>query len=189
MTDIYLARHGQSVANAEGWISSWEAVELTARGQQQARELGKRLADEKQELAGILASDLLRAVQTAKLANEALGLEIVTDDGLRERHYGEWIGLDYATLQERLGDLYGAARGDDDPVAPGGESHRTHRTRAVAALQRAVRRWDGRPFLVVSHRGTMRVLLQRAMDTAYERTPVPPDPPETVRMRWPDKRV
>lgn len=183
---LYLARHGQSVANAERWISSWEPIGLTEEGTRQARELGERLKRAELPLAGILASDLARAMQTAELVNRALALEIAADEGLRERHYGDWTGLGYEEIEARLGDQWGAWRNDDEAVAPGGESRRAHRERAAAAVRRGLERWGGDPFLVISHRGTMRVLVQHAQGGLYDDTPIPPNPPEFTRVAWPD---
>jgi|GEM_PF-2878039 len=43
MTRLYFARHAQSQANVEQWISGWTDVQLTDFGREQAKELGNKL--------------------------------------------------------------------------------------------------------------------------------------------------
>lgn len=146
-----LARHGQSVANAGQWLSGHTDVDLTARGEDEARQLGERLRPHR--IARVVSSDLTRAVRTARLALHDRPHALRVDPALRERDLGAWTGWTIRELQES-----GARRELDrlDGQPPGGESLRQVARRAMAALDR----WDrGEPVLVVSHGGLMRALL------------------------------
>ncbi|HEX4224067.1 MAG TPA: histidine phosphatase family protein, partial [Pseudonocardiaceae bacterium] len=102
MTELFLVRHGQSTWNAEGRCQgqSSDAGGLSAQGRAQAlataEELAKKLATEREPRAeAILASDLLRARQTAQIIAEVLDLPVQLDAGLREQSLGQLEGQLY----------------------------------------------------------------------------------------------
>ena len=68
MSQWIFVRHGQSVANAEGWLSGWEDVPLTSQGIEEARLAQKELEGE--IFNRVLCSDLQRARHTAALILE-----------------------------------------------------------------------------------------------------------------------
>lgn len=201
-THLILARHAQTTANVEKWISGWRMdVELTHEGVNQAHELGRRLhssffsedaeIDTARQPVAILSSDLTRAKQTTELANCALGLPVEFHHGLRERNYGDWTGRHY----EDLGNDPAAWKlATDDPnrplwrledwAPPNGETLVEFRGRAVAAIEHGIQLWGGQPFIVVAHRGTIRALLQHLMHVSYEDTPSPLNPPEFMEVEW-----
>lgn len=199
MPPVLLARHAQTTANVERWISGWRTdVDLTTVGIERARELGRRLAHAVGTGAAvapvaILTSDLTRASHTANLINEALALPVHEHPGLRERNYGEWTGRPYADLgndpkawQDIQGDPNRPLWTHEQWAPPGGESLIELRRRAVAALHDGIVRWDAHPFLVVCHRGTLRALLMHLHQLAYTDTPSPPDPPDWLAVEWPE---
>jgi broad specificity phosphatase PhoE len=63
--NIYLIRHGESVANAGGWVAGQLDPALTQKGRIQARDSGRLLADKNIDL--IVTSDLSRAKDTAEI--------------------------------------------------------------------------------------------------------------------------
>ena len=63
---LYLARHGESEGNVRRLFYGITDLALTARGREQARELGSKLAGI--PLARCLSSPLSRAAETARLA-------------------------------------------------------------------------------------------------------------------------
>jgi phosphohistidine phosphatase len=76
---IWLLRHGE--AEPHGARPDAER-RLTARGERQARAAGEALARLGMELAVALSSPRVRALQTAQLACEALGVEPVVHEPL-----------------------------------------------------------------------------------------------------------
>jgi len=80
---LYFVRHGESEANIlhvisnRGWVHP-----LTEKGRQQARDLANRLKDA--GIARIYTSPLCRAVQTAEILSQILGVEFEITDALRE---------------------------------------------------------------------------------------------------------
>ena len=90
MTDVLIARHGQSEWNALGRWQGQADPPLSTLGRLQAAHAATRLSD----IDVIVASDLERASDTARIIADALGVdEVVIDADFRERHAGEWQGL------------------------------------------------------------------------------------------------
>ena len=79
---IYFTRHGLTEYNKERRIQGLLDSPLTLEGKEKAKELGARLKDEGIEI--IYSSDQKRAMDRAKIINEALKLDIIPDRRLRE---------------------------------------------------------------------------------------------------------
>lgn len=90
MTTLYLVRHGETEDNVAQIMQGQTQGRLTARGVEQARGLADALADKR--LDAIVASDLKRAVDTAKVVADIRGMELETTPLLRERDWGGFTG-------------------------------------------------------------------------------------------------
>jgi 2,3-bisphosphoglycerate-dependent phosphoglycerate mutase len=96
--DLVLLRHGESTWNAEGLFTGWVDVDLTDRGEEEARQAGRLLAAEQGrglDLAVLHTSVLTRAVRTANLVLDELGrswIPVRRHWRLNERHYGALQG-------------------------------------------------------------------------------------------------
>ena len=156
-TRFVLLRHGQTQWNVESRIQGHVDSGLTAEGRAQARALAERMAPESFDL--LLASDLGRAMDTARAIAERTGHAIVADPRLRERHFGECQGLTYGELDYRYPDLFSSVREvDPDFVVPGGESRRQFHDRVKGAFESLAREHEGRRIVVVSHGGVLAML-------------------------------
>lgn len=151
MRRLGLVRHGESTANAGGWLAGWVDAPLTPRGEAQARALQARLAAWAPER--IVTSTLSRAWRTAELAWPHEAPSIERYEALRERNIGDWERVPRAELKAdgRLRQLVAF-----DGHAPGGESQRDLGRRLLGWL---ADHDDGRDTLLVVHGGVMRVLL------------------------------
>jgi broad specificity phosphatase PhoE len=88
-------------------------------------------------LRGVYCSDLKRAIQSAEIISEALGLEPVVVPGLRERGFGEWEGMTFDEIVERWPDAFKSWA--ENPLRhspPGGESTIGVRDRVMSALNK-----------------------------------------------------
>ena len=147
---LILLRHGQTALNAARTLQPADTP-LSALGQAQARAVAQRLAG--MGLAGILASDLPRALHTAQAVAQATGLPVETTPLLHERNFGDYRGRPYADFDFDVLHMPGAP--------PGGESVAQLHERALQALALALQRRQALagPLLVVSHGGLLRALL------------------------------
>lgn len=174
MTEFWFVRHGQSVANAEGWYSGWVDTPLTPAGEAEAEAAravllaglaGGGLAEGR--LDRCLVSDLQRARRTAAIlldCPELRGTPVHVLPELRERCMGSLAGVTRA--QAAADGRWAALLAPWEAVPPGGESHRGCLARVVAGL----RAWSPVPggpggrqqrALVVGHGGWMRDLFAR----------------------------
>lgn len=107
MPDLILVRHGQSQWNLENRFTGWWDVDLTAKGEEEARAAG-RLLLEKNVLPTIAFTSVqLRAIRTLHLALEECGRAWIPefkDWHLNERHYGGLTGLDKAETAAKHGE-------------------------------------------------------------------------------------
>jgi 2,3-bisphosphoglycerate-dependent phosphoglycerate mutase len=104
---LVILRHGQSTWNAENRFTGWIDVDLSERGEDEAREAGRLLAAEPGlEIETVHTSVLTRAVRTANLALDELErsyLPVQRSWRLNERHYGVLQGLN----KREVADLHG----------------------------------------------------------------------------------
>ena len=156
-TRFVVLRHGETFWNLESRIQGHADSELTAAGVAQARALGERMRGEAFDL--LVASDLGRALATARHIGRVTGHEVVPDPRLRERHFGECQGLTYGELDHQYPDLFSSVREvDPDFQVPGGESRRQFHDRVKAAFDALAREHEGRRLAVVSHGGVLAML-------------------------------
>ena len=107
MATLVLLRHGESEWNSKNLFTGWVDVDLTAKGEEQARAGGVMLAE-----AGLLptvvhTSVMTRATRTANLSLDACGrgwIPVRRHWRLNERHYGDLQGKDKAQVREQYGD-------------------------------------------------------------------------------------
>jgi broad specificity phosphatase PhoE len=165
MKQVYIIRHGQTDWNAEGRWQGHEDVPLSDEGYKQAQALAKHLADV--DFAAVYTSDLQRARETGRALAEATGAPLVVDPRLRELHLGALQGLTHAEIRERYPNDDEQMKANYlDHVVTGGESRRVMQARAYAAWQDMLEQTDSRPVALVSHGGTIRLLLLRVLDPA-----------------------
>ncbi len=96
MPTLVLLRHGQSQWNLEDRFTGWVDVDLSPRGEAEARRGGELIAAAGLALDRAFASVLTRAIRTADLALAAAGqlwIPMDKDWRLNERHYGGLTGL------------------------------------------------------------------------------------------------
>ena len=90
MTTLYLVRHGETVDNANQIMQGQTQGELNENGVQQARAFSEQWKNK--EIDIILASDLKRSIDTARIIAEPHQLELLTTPLLRERDWGSFTG-------------------------------------------------------------------------------------------------
>jgi broad specificity phosphatase PhoE len=98
---FYLLRHGQTDWNLEGRYQGHSDVPLNATGLAQAHAAAERLATV--AIDRIVTSPLIRALKTAAIVAEKLGLPLHPDIGLIERNFGSFDGLVIGEVKQRHG--------------------------------------------------------------------------------------
>ncbi|MFP5332830.1 MAG: phosphoglyceromutase [Acidimicrobiia bacterium] len=107
MSTLVLLRHGESVWNLENLFTGWTDVDLTLNGEEEARGAGRLMAEEEIRPDIVHTSLLLRAIRSANLALEEMGmawLPVKRHWRLNERHYGALQGLNKAETAAKHGE-------------------------------------------------------------------------------------
>ena len=145
MLNVLLTRHAQSEWNEVGRWQGQADPPLSDLGRAQAQGAISQCGG----FDAVVSSDLDRAVTTAQIIAEALGVgPVLLDPDFRERHAGAYQGLTRAEIDEQFpGNL------DADIWPPGWESAESVLARAMAGLGRIVERSAHGEVLVVSHGG------------------------------------
>ena len=89
---FYFARHGQTVWNVENKICGATDIELTEKGVEQAKELGRKIKEDGVKIDEIICSPLMRAEATAKCISEAAGIPMRVEMRLKEQNFGKYEG-------------------------------------------------------------------------------------------------
>jgi probable phosphoglycerate mutase len=164
MTRIALLRHAETQWNVARRIQGRGDSPLTGEGERAARVWSHAL--ESHGFRALYASPLPRAMRTARVLGERLGLEPVPEPGLIEQDFGPWEGENVEALR---------ARGVLGPVealgwafaAPGCEDRAAVLGRAWDTLLRLAARHEGRGVLAVTHEGVIRAVLYALMGRDY----------------------
>ncbi len=149
---LYLVRHGEADSNAAGILSSYPEVpgrtvrHLTARGMAEVQETADSLREEGIDV--IISSPLTRAVETATIIGEAVGVPVWQDIRLRETDFGQFNTLPmdkffqvYSSPEKRI-----HTDGSD-----GVESFEDMRARVTNLLNEVAREFPGKKVVLVSH--------------------------------------
>jgi len=107
MTKLVLLRHGESQWNLENRFTGWTDVDLTEKGEAEARESGKLLEEEGFQFDVVHTSLLMRANRTMEICLEEMGendILIKYNWRLNERHYGALQGLNKAETAKKYSD-------------------------------------------------------------------------------------
>jgi broad specificity phosphatase PhoE len=155
---IWLIRHAESTWNAAGRWQGQADPPLSARGREQAARLAEGLRGE--GIERLVASDLARAAETARIVGAALGLEPWPEPRLRELDAGAWSGLTRAEIEARDGAALARFDGGD-PVAPAGgaECREDVARRARAALSHWLAAAADERLAILSHEGVLGSLI------------------------------
>jgi probable phosphoglycerate mutase len=178
---LYLARHGETAWNQAGRWQGQSDIALNETGRAQAAALAERLLA--RGIAGVHASDLTRARETAEIIARRLGLPGVSFDvDLRERGFGVFEGLTRDECAARHPDAWTRYLGDRTLTPPGAELQAALVARMRAGVERAAATLVGADDagLIVSHGGAIRALLAAATGAS----PPPLNNGATVRVVW-----
>jgi 2,3-bisphosphoglycerate-dependent phosphoglycerate mutase len=107
MIKLVLLRHGESTWNLENRFTGWTDVDLTARGEKEAKEAGRLLRDGGYTFDVAHVSLLKRAIRTLWITLDTMDLmwiPVHKNWRLNERHYGALQGLNKAETAAKYGD-------------------------------------------------------------------------------------
>ena len=160
---LHLVRHGETPGNAERRYQKPE-VPLSDLGRSQAAAVAETLVESAAGATVILASDYARTMETAGIIAGRLGLPIVEEPLLRERNYGVARGRLYADFDEETRASWRSPR----VRIEGGESWADVFVRVEALLARLRSSPPAEEMVLVTHGGTMSVMLRHLAGGAVD---------------------
>lgn len=158
MTRILLIRHGDTAASQGDRFTGASDIPLSADGRVHASQLATRLA--RYPIDAVYASNMQRALDTARFIAQVHAMEVTPVPGLREVAHGKWDGLTHDEVVKLYPQQVEAYNRDPYHFAPeGDESGEAVLARATPALQQLVRAHPNQNIVVVAHKTTNRLLI------------------------------
>ena len=159
-TIIYSARHGETEFNVQFCLCGRLDIPLTEKGVQQAHTLAEPLVGKGIEI--IYCSDLSRAVVTAEIVGEKLGLTPVPDARLRETDFGAMEcrkrnDPEYLRRSKAFAERF-----------PEGESILQSAHRVYGFLDEIIEKHRGQTLLLISHGWTNKMIASYFRDMTNE---------------------
>lgn len=164
MTRLFLIRHGESVAQVEGFLSGHDTCRgLSDLGRRQAESLGDRLARSGEIQADVVLTSILpRAIETAQIISPAIGGgDPIQDCDLCEIHPGDGEGLTWDEWREKY---YREDYDPSEPGAPNGESWLAFNERVARTLKRYVEEHAEKVIVAAVHGGVIEASISAFMD-------------------------
>jgi probable phosphoglycerate mutase len=153
VTRLFLIRHGESVAQVEGFFSGHDTCKgLSELGRRQVEALHDRLKRTGEIHADVLLTSILpRAIETASIIAPAIGCDdIVQDCDLCEIHAGEAEGLTW----DQVGERYPRERFEfDSTPIPRAETWQQFNERVARTLKRYAEAHVDRTIVAAVHGG------------------------------------
>ncbi|MBO6677503.1 2,3-bisphosphoglycerate-dependent phosphoglycerate mutase [Parvibaculum sp.] len=164
---LVLVRHGQSEWNEKNLFTGWRDPGLTEQGKAEAKEAGETMKQAGLAFDVAYTSNLSRAQETNRIMLAELGqsdIEIVKDEALNERDYGDLSGLNKDDARKKWGEeqVHIWRRSYDVPP-PGGESLKMTAERVLPYFEREIlpRVLKGERVLVAAHGNSLRALVMQ----------------------------
>lgn len=157
-TELILIRHGETETNVKGKIHrSFGEETLTDIGIKQINQTS--IAIKKYSPDIIYCSREKRAVQSATIIAEKLGIPLVNVEGLEERNWGDYAGLSFPEIKEKAGidNMSFEERYNFHP--PNGESWKETEERLLKVLIHTLETNEGKNVVLVTHGGSIRILM------------------------------
>ena len=164
-TNLVLVRHGQSEWNKKNLFTGWKDPNLTDLGIEEAKQAGNLLKERGLAFDIMFTSDLFRAQETGRIILDQMNLshiEVVKDQSLNERNYGDLAGLNKDEAKVKWGDeqVHIWRRSFDIPP-PGGESLKNTAERVLPYFNSEIlpKIRESQNILVAAHGNSLRALV------------------------------
>lgn len=147
---LYLIRHGQTAWNREGKVQGSSDISLDETGIMQAQQLAEGMTQK--PVSRIYCSRLKRAMETAQVIGDRLGVQVVPVEGIQEVGFGAWEGQTWEAIREAYPETYAGWKQNPSKTVPeGGESLTSVYNRCSAAVDEILSQEPGDDTAIVAH--------------------------------------
>ncbi len=162
MNRIILLRHGENPANLTKEFS-YKKIDypLTEKGVLQAQQTAEALRGRK--VRAIYTSPLKRALQTAQIVGDAVGLTPIVEEAFRELNVGrlEEVPPSDETWDQYRRVIHAWVEGRSEVSFPDGENNRQLWARYESGLRKVILAYPDQTLLIVGHGGIFTATLPR----------------------------
>lgn len=169
---LILVRHGESQWNLENRFTGWVDIDLSPRGEEEAKKAGDLLKN--YHIDCVFTSALKRAQRTTDIILERMNITdipIEKDQALNERHYGDLQGLNKQETGEKFGmDQLKIWRRSYDVAPPNGESLKDTQNRVLPYYYEKIqpKLKEGKNVLISAHGNSLRALVMHLENLSKE---------------------
>ena len=162
---LVLVRHGQSEWNAKNLFTGWKNPGLTSAGEKEAIDAGNLIKERDIKFSIMFTSALKRAQITGQMILDVIdqtNIEVIKDQALNERDYGELAGLNKDDARKQWGkEQVHIWRRSYDIPPPGGESLKDTAERVLPYFNSLIlpKLLQGENILVAAHGNSLRALV------------------------------
>jgi broad specificity phosphatase PhoE len=168
-TRLFLIRHGDTVdEDAKKVYKGSIDIPLSNKGIARMERVASFLSGYTIDV--LYSSTLSRAIESARIIGNPHKLDVNKESGFNELGFGKWEGLSFNEINEEYPELF--PLWSKNPVSytpPDGEHLLDARERMMSALYRIIARQKGRNVAIVSHSGTLKIIISTlfALDLSH----------------------
>ena len=170
--NIVIIRHGQSTYNLENKFTGWKDVDLTDKGKNEAIKAGEVLKKQNFFFNYAYTSNLKRAQDTLSIILDKLNsnLEVIKNQALNERDYGDLIGQNKEDAARKFGeDQVQIWRRSYDIPPPGGESLKMTCDRTLPYFDKIFNSvLNNNNIIIAAHGNSIRAIVKKIFNYSSE---------------------
>lgn len=166
---VIFMRHGQAENNvSRTLVGRHIESHLTSQGRQQVADAAKQLKSI--PIDKVYVSPVIRAMETAQIVCETLGMDYEVDERLYEIELGKLVGMNYEEVTTKYGDLFLRFYAEHDPVLDsfGVEPFAAVKQRVKSLLDDALKKHEDSNVLMVTHLDPIKAALATLLDLKPE---------------------
>lgn len=153
---LFFTRHGKVASNDESLYNGVSEEPLTEEGKQQAENLAQRVANE--NIQSLISSDSQRAIQTARILQKKLNIELSLESCLKEINFGIFENKSFEYIKTNYRDIYEKRKQDKFKYRiPGGESYEDIYNRVTPLIYKLAEKNEN--VMIVTHATVIKILL------------------------------
>ena len=154
--NLLMIRHGEIPSNVNKVYAGRSPECLTERGVRQAREVSEKLKS--CNVSAIYSSPIQRALQTARIAGEHIGIDPVVNSAFRELEMGPWEGMSEIDISGKYPEEWSTWNSDPAKLKLAGrETLEELQSRVLAGIREI--KDSGGNIVIVTHVAIIRVML------------------------------
>jgi len=165
---LSVIRHAQTDENLTKIVIGRKDVPLNENGRKEAELSAQNLLKTKQQYDLIITSPMIRTKETASIIGEKLGIPIIENALLIERHFGELDGLTWEEFSQKFPELAAINTPTYQENLPSGEKISEVESRVREFISILKKEYADKRVLVVTHAGLIRIFKRELSNKSVE---------------------